>query len=949
MLIDEYFEELLKYTETYGEKTCLLMQVGSFYEMYQVKNEKEHIGNTDVIASLLNIQLTKKDKGNGSIDRKNPYMAGIPLSSLKAKYLDVLLDEGFTVIIMNQKEDKKTRFVEHVYSPSIRPVDQLCTETILVSIVIDTYVTYHACSICILDVSNNSFECYEDMSEGAIDRIHEEIVRILHRYSIQEYVFTIITHDEPVKSLQKDSIMQYYELYDKSTHIRHYKRSSKECKEKSKIDYQNAFLRQIYSHIPFGMIDPIDYFNLERAQLIPFNILTTIEFITQHEPLYQKYLQVPVWIQEVKFMTLQLDTIRQLSILPSSSNPHKFNSLYSVINYTKTHVGKRELKRLLCKPFKNAKDIQTRYDFSESIVDKADIAMYISEMVDIEKYHRKMGLNAIAVFDIQGLYHTYQKCVGLYDYLHSFSENRIHACLLEEKHYDALQCYIRRIQDLFDFKKVEENSIHCFRQGHYPELDALEMNLNGHQAQLEHIRKEYENLLDKQSTSSSSIKIQCSMQEGYYLECSKTRAKILQEKLQRKIQVKTNSSTCKITSKDIQSLSTNILRDTEQLMRSVKQQYEEAITSLYQCFHTLFEPLRQWVALVDIAHSNTICKKKYKYCVPIVKEGDSFFDAKAIRHPIIERIQTDVPYVPNDIAMNANKQGMILYALNSGGKSSLLRSVGLCLVMAQCGLYVPCSSFEYAPYDHLMTQVDMVDNLWKSQSSFVSEMMGLKKILSFADARTMVLSDELTKGTEVVSATSIFTATILELVQRHSSFIFTTHLHRVAQLPEIADNSNIQICHLSVSIKDDNIVFERTLQPGACTSLYGLEVASAVGLSKSFMDTTFAIRNQLVTTEKTGFTSKRSTYNTKKLVIECEICKYKPYKPTDMPIDTHHIRFQKEAGEDCYIDTFHKNSAFNLVALCKECHTKVHQDKIRIEGYKKSTRKGTILDYMVRS
>jgi DNA mismatch repair protein MutS len=355
--------------------------------------------------------------------------------------------------------------------------------------------------------------------------------------------------------------------------------------------------------------------------------------------------------------------------------------------------------------------------------------------------------------------------------------------------------------------------------------------------------------------------------------------------------------------------------------------------------------MSQFVESIDLAYSNVKCKQMYQYCRPDVKEGNSsYLRVKQLRHAIIERINTNTKYIPNDVSLDDTKHGMILYALNSCGKSSLLRSIGLCVIMAQCGMYVPCDEMELVPFESILTQVDLTDNLWKAQSSFISEMIGLRKILKMANKNTLVLSDELTKGTEVISATSIFTASVLNLVRKKCKFVFTTHLHDVAKLEEIQFNPKIRICHLSVRIENSNIIFERQLKDGPSSELYGLEVARAVGLDADVMEMSFQIRNQLIQKKTDIVETKRSKYNQQKIVNECEICGYKPVKKTDIPLDTHHIEFQCTANKHNIIKHYHKNAKFNLICLCKSCHTKVHNNQLEIRGYIHTT-EGIRLQY----
>jgi DNA mismatch repair ATPase MutS len=217
-------------------------------------------------------------------------------------------------------------------------------------------------------------------------------------------------------------------------------------------------------------------------------------------------------------------------------------------------------------------------------------------------------------------------------------------------------------------------------------------------------------------------------------------------------------------------------------------------------------------------------------------------------------------------------------------------------------------------------------------------MSGLRQILNTSDQNTLVLSDELTKGTEVVSATSIFASTVLSLSKRGTKFLFTTHLTEVAKLPEISSCPLIAICHLSVKIHENHIVFERKLLPGPCDELYGLEVARATGIDLEVLELAFKIRNKLTMAGSTQLEKgdrssklKKSRYNAKKILDACEVCGHKP-KGRELHLDTHHIHFQNTADSRGFIGHFHKNALGNLVTLCKRCHDDLHQDKIRVHG-----------------
>jgi DNA mismatch repair protein MutS len=224
-------------------------------------------------------------------------------------------------------------------------------------------------------------------------------------------------------------------------------------------------------------------------------------------------------------------------------------------------------------------------------------------------------------------------------------------------------------------------------------------------------------------------------------------------------------------------------------------------------------------------------------------------------------------------------------------------------------------------------------------------MCGLKKILNCSNESTLVLSDELCRGTEVNSSTAIVASTILELIKTNTKFFFTTHLHMLPNIKSLQNQTKLTICHLSVVIENDKIIFERYLKPGSGSTLYGLEVCSSIIQNSNFIDTSFEIRNEIMNNNTSVITNKRSNYNRKKITNHCETCGYIPTN-NSIPLDTHHIEEQKNCDDQGFVNnkSYHKNKKFNLVSLCKSCHLKIDTGELEIRGYKQTTN-GVVLDY----
>jgi len=248
---------------------------------------------------------------------------------------------------------------------------------------------------------------------------------------------------------------------------------------------------------------------------------------------------------------------------------------------------------------------------------------------------------------------------------------------------------------------------------------------------------------------------------------------------------------------------------------------------------------------------------------PIIEEGN-FYEAIALRHPIIESNHERGIYVPNDVYLGENNDtshnhitlnasdgedllGILLYGINSSGKSSLMKSIGISVVLAQAGFFVPAVELRFGLYEKLFTRIVSKDNLYKGLSTFTIEMMELKNIFNRANARSLILGDEISQGTETESALAIVASAILKLIDLRSTFIFATHLHQLGQIPQLQNLKELIFLHLGIQYDEaeDTLIYNRVLQLGMGDSLYGLEFARSLHMDRDFLQTAQSIRDEL--------------------------------------------------------------------------------------------------------
>jgi DNA mismatch repair protein MutS len=575
------------------------------------------------------------------------------------------------------------------------------------------------------------------------------------------------------------------------------------------------------------------------------------------------------------------------------------------------------------------------------------------------------------ILTIKKIYEKIEDDNKIIEYLTVFEPN----ILQIKTHCDELSNFIigninlSLAANLDQLQNFETNFI---ENGIDEELDKKTITLKDSELKLnviaEYLSTLIENKEKKSGKSNEYVKVHETEKNNYSLLSTSRRCKLLQDALPNEmtiVQLKYDSTLLnkkfdfKISKKqfeyDKQSASNNCISD-EQIntlcrnISSIKVSLKDLITQVYNKFVNNFEQytgklesIINFVTLIDVLYTKSSLAKKYNYCKPnIIKSDKSFVDAKQLRHCLIERFQTNEIYVTNDLDLgNNNTDGILLYGTNAVGKTSLIRALGISIIMAQAGLYVPCSNFDYMPYKYIFTRIIGNDNIFKGLSTFAVEMSELRTILRLSDENSLILGDELCSGTETQSAISIFVAGIQKLHKCRSSFIFATHLHEIIDYDEINSLESVKLKHMSVIYdkEQDTLVYDRKLKDGPGNSMYGLEVCKSLNLPQDFLDAAYEIRMKYHPEGASILSLKTSRYNTKKIVGVCEKC------GKNKGTEVHHLQYQKDANDNGVIinsdGILHKNNLANLLTLCESCHDEIHKKDTRLKKVK--TTKGTKL------
>ena len=420
-----------------------------------------------------------------------------------------------------------------------------------------------------------------------------------------------------------------------------------------------------------------------------------------------------------------------------------------------------------------------------------------------------------------------------------------------------------------------------------------------------------------------------------------------------------NNSNSIIVSNQINEISHIIHNSKDILIEAIGENYGNIVEKFKNLnkINNNLSVISRFISLADVCHCKAYNANKYNYCKPKIvdqekQESKSYVSFKKMRHCLIEHINNKELYVTNDLTIgndnknnknnnNNSKNGILLYGTNAVGKTSFIKSIGISIILAQSGNYVPCEEFTYYPYNYLFTRILGNDNIFKGLSTFAVEMCELRTILKNATKNSIILGDELCSGTESTSALSIFMSSLERLHNIQSTFLFATHFHEILEYDELKELDKLKTYHMSVLYdkSSKSLIYDRKLKEGPGESMYGLEVCKSLDLPEDFIERSYNIRNKYLKNKGKVINTKTSRYNSKKRVGElCEICK------VNNGSEVHHLQFQKNASPEGIINNeFHKNHKANLINICELCHNKLHNNNSQYE-VKKTTKGYKLLE-----
>ena len=516
LITETYFELQKHYEKKYGFNSIVLIEIGTFFEVYEINNATTQIGKAKEIAEILNIQLTRKNKNILENDVKNPLMAGVPTISLQ-KHLDKLIEQNkYTIILVKQKGNppKVTRYIDSIISPGtnfefIKSDDS----NYITSIIFDKNSDIYSVGYSTIELTTGKTHLFEthgtkEDREFALDAIFN----LLHTHKTHELILTFLDSTINIKE-----ILTYLDIEDNySYHINY---------EKLKIDYQNELFRKVYQIK--SLLSPIEYLDLERYLLISESLANLIEFIISHDYSIIEKLNKPEIIDDKKYLYIGNNALEQLNVVSSEAGE---NSLLKHIPNTSSPIGTRILKEQLRNPIIEKKEILRRYSLSKKLHEIYDILdIELKNIYDIERINRRIKLKKLNPFEINYLISSL------------FSIKEI-SKIVEEKKLNItsynpllLEEFIEELKLNFDLDisakyLLGDISENIFKDGVNPRLDALvNENKNLHE-KIELFANKFDSLIHQASNKDGKY---CTIEElnadGHYINITKNRYMLIKD------------------------------------------------------------------------------------------------------------------------------------------------------------------------------------------------------------------------------------------------------------------------------------------------------------------------------------------------------------------------------------------------------------------------------------
>ncbi len=810
-----------------NKDSILFFRLGDFYEMF--------FDDAKIASKELELTLTGRDCGQ---EERAP-MCGVPYHSAE-NYIARLVSKGYKVAICEQTEDPAQakgivkRDIIRVITPG----------TVMESSMLDEGVNNYICSayssgrnigLCFCDISTGQLNVTCIDSKDTVSDFKTQLTS----YSPKEIILCgKIKDNQDLLSFINNKLSCFVASIDESS-----------C---GFLDCSDAVL----SHFGVKQAE-----NLADNKDIIVSLGALLNYLKNTQKTGLERIETIDLYSNDQYMSLDYNTRRNLELTQTMRTKEKKHSLLWVLDSTKTAMGKRMIRSWVEHPLMNVTQIIKRQSAVEELVNntvkRLELSALLVGIFDIERLMTRIVYGSANARELRSLCAAISNLPQLHDELSDSKSNYLREI------YNNLDT-LEDIRELIDNAIVDEPPFSVreggmIRSGYSQELDVLSGDMNNSTALLARIEAE-----QKEITGIPKLKVGYNRVFGYYIEVTNSYKELVPETYIRK---QTLANCERYITPELKELEGRILGAKDRaialeytLFDAVRKKIAENLNRIERSAHAI-SVLDVLVSLANVASSN-------RYVKPEVNLS-SVIRLKDSRHPVVEALLDSTPFVPNDVYLdNDSNRVAIITGPNMAGKSTYMRQVALIVLMAQMGSFVPASYAEIGIVDSIFTRVGASDDLASGQSTFMVEMSEVANIITNATKKSLLILDEIGRGTSTYDGMSIARA-VLEFVadkkRLGAKALFATHYHELTVLEQILDG--VKNYNIAVKKRGDDITFLRRIVPGGADDSYGIEVAKLAGIPDSVINRAKQILKDLSFENSSDF-SKSAIINSKSQVEE---------------------------------------------------------------------------------
>ena len=769
----------------------VFFRLGDFYEMFYDEAEK--------ISKELELTLTS---------RAGVPMCGVPYHACEV-YMKKLIEKGYKVALCEQMQDPSTtkglveRDVIRLVTPGTLYEDSMLDET-RNNYISCFYATYDGCGMVFADISTGEFHVLEKHGLS----VFQDVINELSRYTPSEILFN-------EKFVDYTTVNEFIQ-----TRLDH---ATGELFDEEQFDTLSTdeLNEQYFSQ-------SVSVESLKEIPLAAKALYAVFRYINETQKAEIKRSVNLVTHFKDDYMSLPITTRRNLELTETMRSKDKKGSLMWVLDKTRTAMGRRKLRRFVEQPLLNPSLILERLEavdclFSDYTL-SADLREALSGIYDLERLITRIVYRAATPRDVMALGCTCERIPELKSVLSS----------ADAKLLSRLNSEIDELADIASLvmSAIKPDPPALMKDGGYindgfnEELDRLRGITNGGEDILREIEER-----EKEATGIKNLRVRYNRVFGYYIEVSKGNLSLVPEHYIRK-QTLTNGE--RFITEELKKIETEILGAKDKILALESEIFAEVREFISSRLETV-QKTAEAVAYVDVLQSFAVVSQENNYVRPDISL-ESVIEIKDGRHPVIEKIRNDVLFTPNDSKLDVkDNRLLIITGPNMAGKSTFMRQVAIITLMAQIGCFVPARSARIGIVDKIFTRVGASDDLAAGQSTFMVEMNEVAEILSGATDKSLVILDEIGRGTSTFDGISI-AKSVAEYINNKigCKTLFATHYHELIALEK--ENKCIRNYSVAVSKKGDDIRFLHKIVEGGTDNSYGIEVAKLAGLPSKVIE-----------------------------------------------------------------------------------------------------------------